>query len=72
MISLCRAGGVLDTGGLDEEVQEPFRYKDDGTVEVHRWINDVHLNAFRGMAIVCSGALPRHPKVKHTLFTLVF
>ena len=23
-----------------------FRYKDDGTVEVHRWINDVQWNCF--------------------------
>ena len=26
---------VLDTEGLDENVQEPFRFKDGETVEVH-------------------------------------
>ena len=35
------SGGVLDTECLDEDVQELFRYKGDGTVEVHRWVNDV-------------------------------
>ena len=47
------SGGVLDTGGLDGDVQELFRYNDDGTVEVHRWINDVRWNACPGLATVC-------------------
>ena len=41
------SGGVLNTEGLDEEVQELFRYKDDGMVKVVRWINDVQSNGFR-------------------------
>ena len=46
------SGGVLDTDGLDADVQGLFRCKDGGTVEVHRWINDVQWNAFRGIASV--------------------
>ena len=45
--------GVLDTEGLDEDVQELFRYKDDGTVEVRRWINNVQWNALRALPRVC-------------------
>ena len=33
-------------------MQERFRYKGDGTVEVHRCINDVHWNHFQGPADV--------------------
>ena len=43
----------MDTEGLDEDVQELFRYKDDGTVEVHGWISDVLWNFFSGQAQVC-------------------
>ena len=32
--ALVRSGGELDTEGLDEDVQELFRYNDDRTVEV--------------------------------------
>ena len=45
--------GELDAEGLDEDVQKLVRYKDDGTVEVHRWINDVEWNDFHGRAKVC-------------------
>ena len=40
-------GGDLDTEGLDVDVQR-VRYKDDGAVEVTRWINGVQRNFFRG------------------------
>ena len=50
--ALVLLGGVLDTDGLDADVQGLFRCKDGGTVEVHRWINDVQWNAFRGIASV--------------------
>ena len=42
----------FDTEGFDEDAQELFRYGDDETVEVHRWVNDVQWNAFRGPAKV--------------------
>ena len=45
-------GVVFDTEGFDDDVQELFRYGDDGTEEVHRWVNDVQWNAFRGPAKV--------------------
>ena len=48
------SGGVWDTDGLDEDLQELSRNRDDGAVEVHRWINDVQWNAFQGSAKVCS------------------
>ena len=51
VVALSR--GVLDTEGLDEDVQTRFRCKDDRMVEVHRWINDVQWNVFRVTAIVC-------------------
>ena len=51
--ALVLTGGVLDTEGLDDDLQELFRYKDDGTGEVHRWINDVQSNFFRGPAKEC-------------------
>ena len=51
--ALVRSGGVWTQKAFDEDVQELFRYKDDGTVEVHRCINDVQWNAFRGLATVC-------------------
>ena len=41
--------------GLEQDVQELFRCKDDGTVAVHRWITDVRCHAFKGMAKVCRG-----------------
>ena len=43
----------FDTEGLEEDVQEPFRHKDNGTVVVHKWITDVRHCAFKGMAKVC-------------------
>ena len=48
------SGGELDTEGSDEDVHEHFRYKDDGTVWVHRWINAFQWNSFRGPAKVCN------------------
>ena len=46
--------GELDTEDLDEDVQELFfRYKDDGTIEVHRWISDIQWNFCRCPAKVC-------------------
>ena len=50
--ALVVSGGALDTERLEEDVQELFRYKDDGTV-VHKWITDVQCDAFHGMAKVC-------------------
>ena len=34
-------GGKLDTEGLREEVQDLPRHRDDGTVDVRKWFNDV-------------------------------
>ena len=45
------SGGVWETGGLEDDVQDLFRHKDDGTVVVHTWITHVRLNA--SMAKVC-------------------
>ena len=44
---------MSDTEGLDEDLEELFLYKDDGTVEVHRCLDDVQWNAFRSNAKVC-------------------
>ena len=52
-----RAGALKRSCGqkvLDEDMQELSLYKDDGTVQVHRWINDVQWNAFRGIAKKCA------------------
>ena len=46
------SGGVLDTVGLEEDVQVLVCYKDDTTVVVHKWITDVRFNAFKGMTKV--------------------
>ena len=51
--ALVVSGGALDTEGLEEDVREKFRCKDDGTKVVHRLIPDVRYNAFKGMAKVC-------------------
>ena len=47
------AGGALDTEGLEENVQELLRYKEDGTVEVHKWVTEIPYDAFKGMAKGC-------------------
>ena len=39
--ALVLSGGELDTEGLDEDVQEPFRYEDDGTVETSMMFNGI-------------------------------
>ena len=36
--------------GLREDVQNLLRYKEDGAVEVHRWITEVPYDAFEGLA----------------------
>ena len=46
------SGGALDTEGLEENVQELYRYKDHGTAVVLQ-ITDVRYSAFKGMAKVC-------------------
>ena len=43
----------MDTECLDDDVQGLFRYKDDGAVEVHKWVSDVQWNFFRGPTNVC-------------------
>ena len=48
--SLVLSGRKLDTQNLDEDVQEMFTHKDDGTVEMRRWINDVRWNYYRGLS----------------------
>ena len=63
--ALVVSGAVLDTEGLDEAAQELFRYRDDGTVEVRRWIPDVQRNPFRGAVKVCrNGELGREEKLE--------
>ena len=52
-VALVLSGGELDTEGLSEDVKELFRYKDDGTVEVRKWMSDVRWNYFHGVANVC-------------------
>ena len=51
-------GGDWDTDGMSEDVQELFRYKDGGTVEVHKWVCDVQLHYFRGLPKVCKDGEP--------------
>ena len=48
---------------LDEDVQELFLYKDDGTIQVYRLINDVQCNAFRGIAKKCTETVNRGKKI---------
>ena len=52
-VALVLSGGELDTEGLSEDVKELFRYKDDGPVEVRKWISDVQWKCFHGVANVC-------------------
>ena len=41
------SGGALDTEGLEEHVQNLFRYRDVGTVVVHQWITEVQCDALK-------------------------
>ena len=52
------SGRELDTVGLDEDVQELFRCKDDGTVELYKWISDVQWILFHGEVNVCKDGEP--------------
>ena len=52
--TLVLSGAEVDTEGLSEDGMELFRYKDDGTVEVHRWISDAQWNCFHGLAKRCA------------------
>ena len=47
---MTRKDGML---GLDDDASELFSFKDDGTVEVCKWVSDVPLKAFRGLANAC-------------------
>ena len=47
--ALVVSGGALDTEGLEEDVQTLFRYEEDGTVGVHKWITEVPYDAFTGV-----------------------
>ena len=47
------SGGVWDTEVLEEDVQELFRCEDDRTVVVRKWVTDVRISAFKGVAKVC-------------------
>ena len=46
---------ALDTEGLEQHGEELFRCKDDGTVQVRKWITDVQYVAFQGLAKACMG-----------------
>ena len=39
--------------GLDDDVSELLNFEDEGTVEVCKWVGDVPLKAFRGLANAC-------------------
>ena len=39
--------------GLDDDVSELLNFEDDGTVEVCKWVGDVPLKVFRGLANAC-------------------
>ena len=45
------SGGILDKGL--ENVQNVLRFKEDCTVEVHRWIADIPYDASKGLAKAC-------------------
>ena len=51
--ALVASGGALDTEGLEEGVQNLFRYKEEGTVEVHKWITELPYDALQDMTKVC-------------------
>ena len=44
------SGGALDLEGLEEHVQKLLRFKEDGTVEVHKWMTEVPYDTLRGVA----------------------
>ena len=50
--ALVVPGGALDTERF-EDVQKLLRYKEDGTVQVHKWITEVPYDAFKGLAKAC-------------------
>ena len=59
--ALAVLGGTLDTQGLEEDVQKSLRFKEDGTVEVHKWITEVPCDSLRGLANTCKdGRLKKH------------
>ena len=39
--------------GLDDDASELFSFKDDGTVEVCKWVSAVPLKSLRGLANAC-------------------
>ena len=39
--ALVVAGGALDTKNFERNVLKSLRYKDDGTVLVHKWVTEV-------------------------------
>ena len=49
---LVLSGRDSDTEDLSKDMQELLRYRDDGTLEVHKWISDVQWNDFQGLASV--------------------
>ena len=46
--ALVVSGGALHMEDLEDDVQKLFRFKDDGTVAVHRWITNVGYDACKG------------------------
>ena len=41
------SGEALDSEDLEEDEQNLFRYRDDGTTAVHKWITDVLYDVFK-------------------------
>ena len=48
---LVLTGSDLGTEELIEDVK--LTYRDDGAVEVHKWVSEILWDSFQGMAKVC-------------------
>ena len=55
---LVVSGGALDTEGAEEDVQKLFRYSEDATVQVYKWITEAPYAAFEGVATACKEDSP--------------
>ena len=58
--AILGSGGTINLVGLAEDVEALLRYREDGTVEVHKWVADAPQHAFLGLAQICQeGRLER-------------
>ena len=53
METLVLSRGTLDTQEWKKMSKLLFRYKGDGTVEVHKWITEISFDAYKSMTKLC-------------------